>query len=256
MAGDGAERATEAGSGVQPVAFRNSTNSDPHVAHRCVTLMSLPTARMSPTGAIRSLSHAGHARWSRVSGGSLGSVFVMARRPVDTVTGPAGPGWSRGAPGDPIARGRIPTNAPRIPSRTAGSDTGSSRPRCWQRAGPTVGHRRWDTAGRRPGSGSVWARSRQRPSGANRGAQHVQLAGQTGNAPIAGSEHAFGMVRGLRMTSRGQSRQEVSERPAGPSYPCTATEDACGTVTPSPGARGASPAQQRRMNSSAHPEHR
>jgi hypothetical protein len=52
MARDAAASAPRARSGAQ-IAFRNSTSNDPHVVHRCVTLMSLPTARMSPTAAIR-----------------------------------------------------------------------------------------------------------------------------------------------------------------------------------------------------------
>jgi hypothetical protein len=51
MARDAAASAPRARSGAQ-IAFRNSTSNDPHVVHRCVTLMSLPTARMSPTSAI------------------------------------------------------------------------------------------------------------------------------------------------------------------------------------------------------------
>jgi hypothetical protein len=45
--------------------------------------------------------------------------------------------------------------------------------------------------------GALGARSRQRP-GAHHGAQHVQHAGQTSDAPVAGSEHTFGLARGPR----------------------------------------------------------
>ena len=47
--------------------------------HRCVTLMSLPTARMSATAPTRSPAQAGHTRGSRVSGSGRSGAGIVFR---------------------------------------------------------------------------------------------------------------------------------------------------------------------------------